>query len=462
MSVVPEGIFRAYDIRGLVEQDLDERVIRLVGRAFGSLVRRQGGDGGSRVVVGRDGRLSSPAHAAAFAEGLRSTGCTVVDVGLVPTPVLYFGIHHLGADGGAVITASHNPADYNGVKLCLGARTLFGEAIQQLRQTIEANDFEDGSGGMESADLVQPYVAMVKERIQIARPVRVAVDAGNGVAGSIVPRLYRELGCTVHELYCDVDGTFPNHHPDPTVEENVEDLRRLVLEEGLELGLGFDGDGDRLGVVDERGEIVWGDRLTIVLARDVLSRNPGATIIFDVKCSQLLADDVRAHGGQPLMWKTGHSFIKQKMREEGALLAGEMSGHLFFGENFYGHDDAAYAGARLLQIHSRQDGPFSSLLADLPEVFSTPEIRRPSTEEHKFEVCRRLRDELAEEFDINDIDGVRVELDGGWGLARPSNTSPKIILRFEARSAERLEEIREIVEGRLRRIEAQLGVGPGT
>lgn len=455
MPAVPEGIFRAYDIRGLVDQDLDEGVMRLVGRAFATLVRR---DGGIRVVLGRDGRLTSPAYAAAFAAGVRAAGCEVLDAGLVPTPVLYFGIHELDADGGAVITASHNPAEYNGVKLCVGTRTLFGDAIRDLRRMIEAGDFEEGAGGIDTVDLVEPYVAMVKERVEVRRPVRVAVDAGNGVAGSIVPRLYRELGCTVHELYCEVDGTFPNHHPDPTVEDNLLDLRRLVLDEGLELGLGFDGDGDRLGVIDERGEIVWGDRLTILLARDVLSRNPGATIIFDVKCSRLLADDVAAHGGRPLMWKTGHSFIKQKIREEGALLAGEMSGHLFFGENFFGHDDAAYAGARLLDIHSRHDGPFSALLGDLPAVHSTPEIRHPSTEEHKFEVCRRLRDELAEEFEVNDIDGVRVELPDGWGLARPSNTSPKIILRFEAESAERLEEIRELVEGRLRRIERELGV----
>jgi phosphomannomutase/phosphoglucomutase len=301
---------------------------------------------------------------------------------------------------------------------------------------------------------------MVKERVHLERPVRVVVDAGNGIAGIIAPRLYRELGCEVEELYCELDGTFPNHHPDPTVEENVVDLRERVLAGGYDLGLGFDGDGDRVGLVDEAGQTVWGDRLTILLARDVLSRNPGATIIFDVKCSKLLADDIAAHGGNPLMWKTGHSFIKQKIREEQALLAGEMSGHLFFGENFFGHDDAVYAGAKLMEIYSRQQGAFSSQLSDLPAVFSTPEIRRGSTEQHKFVLCERLRDELAAEYDVRAIDGVRVEFEDGWGLARASNTGPHIILRFEAQSERRLQEIRDLVEGGLERLEAELGVEP--
>lgn len=455
MATVPAGIFRAYDIRGLVDVDLNPGVVELAGRAFGTLVCR---NGGKRIVMGRDGRLSSPEYAAAFAAGVNSTGCDVLDAGLVPTPVLYFGVHHHHADGGTVVTASHNPAEYNGLKLTLGTHALFGEAIQALRVVIENEDFEAGEGRVQSVDLIEPYIDMIKERIDLARPVRVVVDAGNGVAGMLVPRLYRELGCEVHEMYCDVDGTFPNHHPDPTVEENIEDLRRAVVDGGYEFGLGFDGDGDRVGVVDEHGEIIWGDSLTILLARDMLSRNPGATVIFDVKCSKLLADDVAAHGGRPLMWKTGHSFIKQKIRDEQALLAGEMSGHLFFGENFFGHDDAAYAGAKLMEIYSRQPGPFSQQLADLPESYSTPEIRRPSTEKLKFEICGRLREELAAEHEVNGIDGVRVEFSDGWGLARASNTSPKIILRFEAQSAERLEQIQQLVEGRLERIEKELGL----
>jgi phosphomannomutase/phosphoglucomutase len=457
MADVPAGIFRAYDVRGLVDEQLDERVVGLVGRAFGSLVRR---NGGTRVVMGRDGRLTSPAYAAAFASGLCASGCDVLDAGPVPTPMLYFGIHHLDADGGVSVTASHNPAEYNGLKLCLGTKTLFGDAIQELRKQIEADDFDEGSGSVESVDLVSPYIAMVKERVRLEQPVRVVVDAGNGIAGMIAPRLYRELGCEVEELYCDLDGRFPNHHPDPTVEKNVVDLRERVLSGGYDLGLGFDGDGDRVGVIDERGQIVWGDRLTILLARDVLSRNPGATVIFDVKCSKLLADDIESHGGNPLMWKTGHSFIKQKIREEKALLAGEMSGHLFFGENFFGHDDAVYAGAKLMEIYSRQDHPFSEQLAGLPEVYSTPEIRRGSTEEHKFELCERLRDELSADHDVIAIDGVRVEFEDGWGLARASNTGPQIILRFEAQSPGRLDEIRQLVEGRLERLEQELGVEP--
>ncbi len=454
---VPAGIFRAYDIRGVVGKDLDAAIVESIGKAFGTLVRREGG---KRVLVGRDGRLTSPEMAQAFARGATSTGCDVLDAGPVPTPTVYFGNRHLNADGGVVITASHNPGEYNGVKAVLGKRTLFGEDIQQIRAMIEAEDFEHGEGTVEQVDLIEPYVAMVKERIKLDRPVKVVIDAGNGIAGMIAPRLYRELGCEVEEMYCDVDGNFPNHHPDPTVPEAVEDLRARVLEGGFDLGLGFDGDGDRVGVIDECGDIVGGDRLTILLARDMLSRNPGATVIFDVKCSKLLADDITEHGGQPLMWKTGHSFIKQKIREVGALLAGEMSGHLFFGENFYGHDDAVYAGAKLMEIYARQAGPFSGQLAGLPEVFSTAEIRHHSTEEHKFGICDRLRDELAAEYDVIAIDGVRVEFPDGWGLARASNTGPHIILRFEAQTEERLAEIRDLVETKLARIEGELQAAP--
>jgi phosphomannomutase/phosphoglucomutase len=455
---VPAGIFRAYDIRGVVDQDLDAGIVESIGRAFGTLVRREGG---RTVLVGRDGRLTSPEMAAAFARGANASGCDVLDAGPVPTPMVYFGIRHLAADGGVVITASHNPAEYNGVKSVLGKRTLFGDDIQKIRQMIETDDFESGEGTVESVDLVEPYVDMVKERVTLDRPVKVIIDAGNGIAGMIAPRLYRELGCEVEEMYCDVDGNFPNHHPDPTVPEAVEELRARVLAGGFDLGLGFDGDGDRVGVIDERGEIVWGDMLTVLLARDVLSRNPGATVIFDVKCSKVLADDIKAHGGVPLMWKTGHSFIKKKIREEKALLAGEMSGHLFFGENFYGHDDAVYAGAKLMEIYARQSGPFSSQLDGLPELFSTPEIRHRSSEEHKFEICDRLRDELAVEHDVVAIDGVRVEFPDGWGLARASNTGPHIILRFEAQTEARLAEIRELVESRMTRIENELATAAG-
>ncbi|MFQ5745438.1 MAG: phosphomannomutase/phosphoglucomutase, partial [Acidobacteriota bacterium] len=315
-----------------------------------------------------------------------------------------------------------------------------------------------GSGGLESSNLLEPYITMLRDRIELARPLRIAVDAGNGVAGGVAPQLYRDLGCEVVELFCEVDGSFPNHHPDPTLVEALTDLQATVAREGLDLGLGFDGDGDRIGIIDERGDIVWGDRLLVLLARDLLQRQAGATVICDVKCSQLVMDDVERHGGRPIMWKTGHSLIKDKMRQEEALLAGEMSGHLFFGERFFGHDDAIYAGAKLLEILAQQRGSFSQLLADLPPSYSTPEIRRESTEVAKFEICERLRDELAEDHEVIDIDGVRADFGGGWGVARPSNTQPVIVLRFEAESPERLAEIQQLVTERIERIERQLGV----
>jgi len=459
MATVAPGIFRAYDIRGVVGTDLTPEVATLVGKAFGTTIAR---GGGSRVLVGRDGRLSGPELSAALIDGIRSTGVNVIEVGMGPTPTFYFGLHELSADGGIQVTGSHNPPEYNGFKTCVGTQTIYGDAIQGLRALIEADDFESGQGSHETHDLVPAYKAMILERITLERPLKIAVDSGNGVAGPIAPEVYRALGCDVIEMYSEVDGNFPNHHPDPTLEEAVVDLRAKVVTEKLDVGLGFDGDADRVGIIDENGEIVWGDRLTVLLARDLLSRNPGAAVIFDVKCSQQLHDDIAAHGGKPVMWKTGHSLIKGKMKEENALLAGEMSGHLFFGENFFGHDDAIYAGAKLLEIASRQDGGFSELLADLPETFSTPEIRYDSTEEAKFEVCKRLKQELAEEFEVIDIDGVRAVMEGGWGLARPSNTGPIIVLRMEAESPERLEEIKSLFFERIERIEAELGVGAGS
>ncbi len=455
VAAVASEIFRAYDIRGIVGEDLTTREAELVGRAFGTTVRRA--DGG-RVLVGRDGRLSGPELSEALIAGIRASGCTAIKAEMLPTPAFYFGLHHLDVDGGIMVTGSHNPPEYNGFKVCLGTKTIFGDDIQKLRHLIESDDLEQGSGGLETAELIEPYTAMIRERINLARPLRVAVDAGNGVAGPIAPELYRELGCEVVELFCDVDGTFPNHHPDPTLEEAVVDLQRVVVEQGLDLGLGFDGDADRVGIIDAAGEIVWGDRLLIILARDLMEREPGAAVICDVKCSQVVMTDIAQRGGRPVMWKTGHSLIKQKMREEGAQLAGEMSGHLFFGENFFGHDDAIYAGAKLLEILSRREGTFADLLADLPASHTTPEIRRDSTEVAKFEICKRLRDELAAEFDVLDIDGVRANYEGGWGLARPSNTQPAIVLRFEADSAERLAEIQADLTGRLDRIERELGV----
>jgi phosphomannomutase/phosphoglucomutase len=455
MAIVTRGIFRAYDIRGVVSEDLTAGVAVLVGKAFGTTIAR---GGGKRVLVGRDGRLSGPELSAALIEGVRSTGVSVVEVGMGPTPTFYFGLHELSADGGIQVTGSHNPPEYNGFKTCVGTQTIYGEAIQELRKLIEADDFEAGQGRHETADLVPAYKAMILERIELQRPLKVAVDSGNGVAGPIAPDIYRALGCDVVEMFSEVDGNFPNHHPDPTLAEAVADLQAKVVTEQLDVGLGFDGDADRVGLIDEHGEIVWGDRLTIVLARDLLSRHPGAAVIFDVKCSQQLPDDIARHGGKPIMWKTGHSLIKGKMKEVGALLGGEMSGHLFFKENFFGHDDAIYAGAKLLEIASQHEGGFSEMLADLPPTFSTPEIRYDSTEQAKFLVCERLKEELARDHEVIDIDGVRALFDGGWGLARPSNTGPIIVLRFEADSPERLEQIKELVFERMHAIEAELGV----
>lgn len=455
MATVAPGIFRAYDIRGVVGEDLTNDVAVLVGKAFGTTIVR---GGGKLALVGRDGRLSGPELSEKLIEGIRSTGCNVIEVGMGPTPAFYYGLHELQADGGIQVTGSHNPPEYNGFKVCVGTKTIYGEAIQDLLKMIEADDFVTGEGAYDTTDLIDGYKAMIIDRIKLERPLKVAVDAGNGVAGPVAPDVYRALGCEVVEMYTDVDGTFPNHHPDPTLEEAVVDLQDRVKVEGLDVGLGFDGDADRVGIVDENGEIVWGDRLTVLLARDMLSRNPGASVIFDVKCSQQLHDDIEKHGGRPIMWKTGHSLIKGKMKDEGALLAGEMSGHLFFSENFFGHDDAIYAGAKLLEIASKHDGGFSEMLADLPETFTTPEIRYESTEEAKFAVCERLKRELAEEYKVIDIDGVRALFDGGWGLARPSNTGPIIVLRFEADSPERLEEIKTLVFDRMHAIEAELGV----
>lgn len=454
MSNVAAGIFRAYDIRGVVGEDLTADVAVLVGKAFGTTVLR---GRGNRVLIGRDGRLSSPELSSALCDGIRSTGCNVVDVGLGPTPNLYFGLHHLLANGGIQVTGSHNPPEYNGFKICIGTDTIFGDAIQDLRKLIEDDDFESGEGSYETCDLVPAYKTALYARINLQRPLRIAVDSGNGVAGPIAPEIYRHMGCEVIEMYSEVDGNFPNHHPDPTVEDAVVDLQAKVISEGLDLGLGFDGDADRVGIIDDNGDIVWGDKLTLLLARDVLERNPGASVIFDVKCSQQLHDDIKAHGGRPIMWKTGHSLMKGKMKQEGALLGGEMSGHLFFAENFFGHDDAIYAGAKLMEIASKSNGGFSDLLSDLPDTFATPEIRRESSEEAKFQVCERLREELAKEFEVIDIDGVRAICDGGWGLARPSNTGPIIVLRFEAESPEKLSEIQQLFIERLNRIESELG-----
>lgn len=437
-------IFREYDIRGIAGTDMTEPEVIRIGAAVGTYLRRRDR---KRIVVGRDCRVTSPAYAERVMEGLLGTGCDVIDIGICPTPVFYFAIHHLSADGGVMVTASHNPPDYNGFKLCIGLDSIHGSEIRKIREMIEAEDFPAGHGERSEADVIGDYIDYLVGVISIPRPLRVGVDAGNGTAGVVAVPLLKRLGCEVVDIYCEMDGTFPNHEADPTVRQNMEDLIGLVRREGLDLGIGYDGDGDRIGVVDEAGRIVYGDRLMILLAREILERKPGATFIAEVKCSQTLYDDIAKRGGRAIMWKTGHSLIKEKMKAEGAALAGEMSGHLFFADRYLGYDDAIYATGRVLEILARSAGPLSALLADVPETVTTPEIRVDCPDREKAEVVRRVADRLAGKYDVIDIDGVRVRFDDGWGLVRASNTQPALVLRFEAASEERLAEIRRFLEG---------------
>jgi len=452
MNVSPQ-IFREYDIRGIAGEDLTPGVVELLGKAYGTYLREHGG---IKVVVGRDCRLSSEAFRDALIKGILSTGCSVVDVGICPTPLLYFAIIEFKQDGGIMITGSHNPPDYNGFKLCVGKVTLHGEHIQKIRRICEKALFDGGSGQLSYRDIIPVYQDWVQGNIKIERPLRVVIDAGNGTGGVIAAPLLRRLGCEVTELYCEMDGHFPNHPADPTVEANVQDLIARVMQEGADVGIGYDGDADRIGVVDDSGAILWGDMLMILFSRELLSRKPGATIISEVKSSQRLFDDIEKHGGRPIMWKTGHSLIKQKMRDEKADLSGEMSGHMFFADRFFGHDDAIYATCRLLEILSRTNRKLSQLLDDVPKDYSTPEIRIEFPEEKKFEIVRKAQKYFKSRYKVVDIDGARIIFDDGWGLIRASNTQPVLVLRFEARTPERLDEIRNIVEGALKKIEKQM------
>ena len=444
-------IFREYDIRGVVGQDFDVADVERIGLAFGTYVRQRGG---KRLAVGRDHRLSSESFCGALTRGLQATGCNVVDIGLVPTPVLYFSLFHLNTDGGCMITASHNPAEYNGIKLCCGPGALHGEEIQAIGRLAAHGPFAAGTSQRTEAEVISPYMTYIINQIHLRRPLRVVVDAGNGTSGLIIQDLLRRLGCEVYELFCEVDGTFPNHHPDPTVPENLADIIREVKARQADVGLAYDGDSDRLGVIDERGEIIWGDRLLVLFAREILSRKPGAKVIFDVKCSQVLGDDIRQHGGEPIMWMTGHSLIKKKLYEVQAALAGEMSGHLFFADGYFGYDDALYASCRLLQILDRANAPLSTLLADLPVTYSTPEIRVTCADEDKFAVVEQLKGTFERESQVREvvtIDGARILFAEGWGLVRASNTQPALVLRFEATTAAGLEAIRTFVVEQLRR-----------
>ncbi len=441
MTGLPKEIFKAYDIRGIVGKTLTPPLVIAIGRAIGSEGRARGV---REIAIGRDGRLSGPDLAAALAEGIQASGVDVVDVGRVATPMLYFAAHHFGCLSGVMVTGSHNPPDYNGLKIMLAGDTLAGDAIQGLRQRIERGDVASGAGNYRTADIAAAYLARILGDVKLARPMKIAVDCGNGVAGAFAPELYRHLGCEVTELFCEVDGTFPNHHPDPSVPENLADLIATLKRGDAEIGLAFDGDGDRLGVVTRRGDIIFPDRQLMLFAADVLSRNPGTQIIFDVKSTRHLFGWITRHGGVPLLWKTGHSFIKAKLKETGALLAGEMSGHVFFKERWYGFDDGLYAGARLLEILSRTADPSAALDA-LPNSISTPELQIKLKEGENFTLVERLQRDAHFEGarEVIKIDGVRVEYADGFGLARPSNTTPVVVLRFEADNQAALQRIQE-------------------
>jgi phosphomannomutase/phosphoglucomutase len=430
MTSLPAEIFKAYDIRGIVGKTLTAPVVETIGRSIGSELLERGRD---TICIGRDGRLSGPELSAALAKGLRAAGVNVIDVGRVATPMLYFAAHHFNTMSGAMLTGSHNPPQYNGIKIMLAGETLAGESIAALRTRAEAGKLASGAGGYREENIAAQYLERIVDGIKLARPMKIAVDCGNGVAGATAPELYRRLGCTVQELFCEVDGNFPNHHPDPSVPKNLADLIAALKSGDAEVGLAFDGDGDRLGVVTRRGDIIFPDRQLMLFAADVLERNKGATIIYDVKSTRNLKPWIEQHGGTPLLWKTGHSFIKAKLKETGAALAGEMSGHVFFKERWYGFDDGMYAGARMLEILSRATDP-GTVLQALPDAVCTPELQIKLGEGENYALIAELQ--KSARFDgaqeVNTIDGLRVEYADGFGLARSSNTTPVIVLRFEA------------------------------
>jgi phosphomannomutase/phosphoglucomutase len=441
MTAIAADIFKAYDIRGIVDRTLTEEAAEAIGQALGTIARDKGV---TRFVVGRDGRLSGPKLAKALARGLNATGIDVIDIGVVATPMVYFATHHFKTGSGVMVTGSHNPPEYNGFKMMVAGETLAAEAIQALRKTVERGQFASGSGKVETADIKEDYLRRITSDVKLARPMTIAVDCGNGSPGAVAPELFRRLGAKVIELFCEVDGNFPNHHPDPSKPENLQDLIRTLKESDAELGLAFDGDGDRLGVVTKSGKIIYPDRQLMLFAEDVLKRNPGAEIIFDVKCTRNLFPWIRKHGGKPLLWKTGHSLIKSKLKETGAPLAGEMSGHVFFKDRWYGFDDGMYAGARLLELLSRVPDA-SRVLESLPDSISTPELNialEHEGENHALIAELQKSPKFDGSTEINTIDGLRVEYPDGFGLMRASNTTPVVVLRFEADSPEALARIR--------------------
>ena len=447
-------IFREYDIRGIVGEDLDDAAVEILGRAMGTFFLARGqGD----VAVGRDVRLSSPGFAKALIGGLLSTGCDVADLGVVPTPLLYFSVFNNKMPAGVMITGSHNPPEHNGFKMMSGEETLYGKTIQALYEIVRKGVFPKGEGRARPLDIVPEYTDYVAANVRFARPVKVVLDAGNGTGGAVAVPLFRRLGADVIELFCEPDGRFPNHHPDPTLPEAMEKLVAKVLETGAELGVAYDGDADRIGVVDDSGRVIWGDQLLILFARDILPSRPGAAVISEVKASKVLYDEIARLGGKPIMWRTGHSLIKKKIKEENAPLAGEMSGHIFLNDRWFGFDDAIYASARLVEILARSSVPLSTVMAGLPKTFVTPEIRIYASDEVKFKIVDEVRRELAARYPVIDIDGVRAVFPKGWGLVRASNTQAVIVLRFEADTEADLAAIQKEVRGLLQQVINKLG-----
>jgi phosphomannomutase/phosphoglucomutase len=439
--------FRQYDIRGIVDEELNADTYYLIGKGFGTYLRQKNL---TTIALGGDARLSTPAFMQAFAKGAVETGCDVIDVGIVATPVLYYSIWKLKTDAGAMITASHNPSQYNGCKLNLGLGSVYADELQKVLKIIQDGKFAAGTGKLSNADLNEDYISYITGGIKLERPVQVIVDGGNGMGGPYLPEILRRLGCEVIEMYCEPDGTFPNHHPDPTIEKYMADLSRAVVAAEYELGVGLDGDADRIGVVDEKGKMLVGDQILNILARDYLKANPGKTIIADVKCSKNLYDDIRKHGGVPMMYKTGHANIKMKMKELGIEFAGEMSGHVFLADRYLGYDDAIYVSARFIEIVSKTKAPVSTYLADQPKMFNTPEIHIQCADERKFGVVAKVCEEFKQEgYDVTDIDGARITFSDGWGLVRASNTTPVLVTRYEAESEERMLQIRKLVEGKI-------------
>jgi len=441
------GIFREYDIRGIVGEEIIEKDALAIGRAYGSLLAQQNK---KKVSVGRDCRLTSDQFSAAFIKGILTTGCDVVDIGTCPTPVLYFSIHHMDLEGGAMVTASHNPPEYNGFKLMSGLDSIHSQGLQDIRRIIEKEAYVEGRGTLSQADVLTPYRAMILDNINLNKKIRLGIDAGNGTGGITALPILKDLGCEVHDIFCDLDGAFPNHEADPTQKKNMTDLIALVQKENLDLGVGYDGDADRIGVVDRQGNMIYGDQLMVIFAREILKRKPRSTFISEVKCSMVMYDEIRKLGGNAIMWRTGHSLIKKKMKEEKAELAGEMSGHMFFKDRYFGYDDALYATCRLLEIIADTGLGVDELIRDLPKTFTTPEIRVECPDTVKFDVVAKIVALYKTKQEVFDIDGMRALYDDGWGLVRASNTQPALVLRFEALTETRLDEIRAEIEADLK------------